>query len=135
MAILISHQGHSADAAQAFANSLSLWYITLPIMARYNIGYNFNVHLGIQLAFLLSATSTYTNPFDGEETKDKVTDQFKTVDFGIPVGVGYEFMDRKLKATARYIIPLTNIADSDSFKLTNSVFQLSLGIMLFRMAE
>ena len=135
MELLLSNQGHAEDPASAFPSSLNTWYINLPIMARYNLGYNFNVHAGIQLGFLLSATSKFTNPFDGVETKDKVTDQFNTVDFGIPIGVGYEFWDRKLTGTVRYIIPISNISKDSNIKLTNSVLQVSVGFMLFRLDE
>ena len=130
MEILLSYQGH---APTSIDNSLNLWYINLPIMARYNLGYNFNVHAGFQIGFLLSATSTFTDA-TGQKTSSKVTDQFNTIDFGIPVGVGYEFMDRKLTASLRYIIPINNIAVSTlpADKRTNSVFQASIGIMLYR---
>jgi hypothetical protein len=133
MELLLSYQGHAADPANPSSNSLNLWYINLPIMARYNLGYNFNVHAGVQLGFLISATSTFTDA-TGQKTSSSVSDQFKTLDFGLPIGVGYEFWDRKLTASLRYIIPISNIAVSDlaADKRTNSVFQASIGIMLYR---
>lgn len=102
-------------------------------MARYNLGYNFNVHAGVQIGFLISATSTFTDA-SGQKTSSSVTDQFKTLDFGLPIGVGYEFLDRKLTATLRYIIPISNISTSTAAgqKRNNSVFQASIGIMLYR---
>jgi hypothetical protein len=131
MELLLSYQGHAP--LTDFDNSLNLWYINLPIMARYNLGYNFNVHAGFQLGFLLSATSTFTDA-TGQKISSSVTDQFKTLDFGLPIGVGYEFWDRKLTATLRYVIPLSNISTSSAAgeKRTNSVFQASIGIMLYR---
>jgi outer membrane protein with beta-barrel domain len=134
MELLLSNQGHAADPALPSASSLDLWYLNLPIMARYNLGYNFNVHAGIQLGFLLSATSKFTDPFTGEKFTSKVNDQFKAIDLGLPIGVGYEFWDRKLNVTVRYILPLTDISKitGPGQKRTNKVFQVSLGIMLFR---
>ena len=131
MELLLSYQGHAP--LTDFDNSLSLWYINLPIMARYNLGYNFNVHAGVQLGFLISATSTFTDA-TGQKISSSVTDQFKTMDFGLPIGVGYEFWDRKLTTSLRYIIPLSNISTSSAAgeKRTNSVFQVSIGIMLYR---
>jgi hypothetical protein len=131
MELLLSYQGHAP--LTDFDNSLNLWYINLPIMARYNLGYNFNVHAGIQLGFLISATSTFTDA-TGQKISSSVTDQFKTLDFGLPIGVGYEFWDRKLTATLRYVIPLSNISTSSAAgeKRTNSVFQASIGFMLYR---
>jgi hypothetical protein len=80
---------------------------------------------------LLSAKSKYNDAALGEVD---VKDQFKGVDFGIPVGVGYEFWDRKLTASIRYIIPINNISNSTTAgeKRTNNVFQASIGIMLYR---
>lgn len=131
MEILLSYQGHAPFDDQPFSAALNLWYLNIPIMARYNLGYNFNVHAGFQLGFLLSAKSKPNDPALGESD---VKDQFKGVDFGIPIGVGYEFWDRKLTASLRYIIPINNIAVSDlaADKRTNSVFQASIGIMLYR---
>jgi len=131
--LLLSQQGHAAD----LSNSLSLWYFDLPIMARYNLGYNFNVQAGFQIGVLLSAKSKSTDSFSGQEITIDVKDQFKGTDFGLPIGVGYEFWDRKLNATLRYIIPLTNISTFTGVgeKRTNSVLQASVGIMLFRINE
>jgi len=131
MEILLSFQGHAPFDDQPFSSSLNLTYINIPIMARYNIGYNLNVHAGFQVGFLLSAKSKFND--DTLEEFD-VKDQFKSVDFGIPVGVGYDFMDRKINATIRYVIPASNISVNSGVgeKRTNSVFQVSLGIMLYR---
>ena len=96
--ILLSYQGHAPFDDQPFSAALNLWYINIPIMARYNLGYNFNVHAGFQVGFLLSAKSKYNDDTLGEID---VKDQFNSVDFGLPVGVGYEFMDRKLTASLR----------------------------------
>ena len=129
--LLLSYQGHAPLDDQPFSASLNLWYLNIPIMARYNLGYNFNVHAGFQVCFLLSAKSKYNDPDLGDVDRK---DQFKGVDFGLPIGVGYEFWDRKLTTSLRYIIPINNIAVSDlpADKRTNSVFQVSLGIMLYR---
>jgi len=131
MELLLSYQGHAPFDDQPFNSALNLWYLNLPIMARYNLGYNFNVHAGFQFGVLLSAKS---KPNDSALPETDVKDQFKAVDFGIPVGAGYEFWDRKLTATVRYIIPIHNISNSAAAgeKRTNSVFQASIGIMLYR---
>jgi hypothetical protein len=131
MEILLSNQGHAPFDDQPSGSALNLWYINLPIIARYNLGYNFNVHAGFQFGVLLSANS---KPNDSTLPETDVKDQFKEVDFGIPVGIGYEFWDRKFNVTIRYIIPINNISNSTSAgqKLTNIVFQASIGIMLYR---
>jgi hypothetical protein len=130
--LLLSYQGHAPFDDSNFSSSLNLWYINLPIMARYNLGYNFNVHAGIQLGFLMSAKAKYNDPaFEDFDVKD----QIKALDFGIPVGVGYELWDRKLNATLRYIIPISNISEDAAFTRKNSVLQVSLGIKLMTVDE
>lgn len=130
--LMISYQGHAPFNSDPFSSSLNLWYINLPLMARYNIGYNLNVHAGIQLGFLLSAKVKYNDSALGDFD---VKDQTKSIDFGIPIGVGYEFWDRKLNATARYIIPINNISSDAAFTRRNSVFQVSIGIKLMTLDD
>ena len=109
--------GHGGDP------SLNLAYIQFPLLIRYNWDYNFNVHLGIQPAVLLSA-----NQKSGD-TKVKVKDQFKGFDFGLPVGIGWDFAERKYNITARYIFGLNNISDVGGTR-RNNVLEVSLGIKL-----
>lgn len=130
--LLVSYQGHAPVDDTAFASSLNLWYINLPIMARYNLGYNLNVHAGIQLGFLLSAKIKVNE--DGVDPFN-VKDQTKGFDFGLPIGVGYEFWDRKMAVTARYIIPISNISQDAALTRKNSVIQLSLGFKLMTVDE
>ena len=130
--LLLSYQGHAPVDDNSFSTSLNLWYINLPIMARYNLGYNLNVHAGIQLGFLMSAKVKYN---DSSFEDFDVKDQTNGFDFGIPVGVGYELWDRKLNATVRYVIPISNLSQDAAFTLKNSVFQVSLGIKLMTVDE
>ena len=130
--LLLSYQGHAPFDSDPFSSALNLWYINLPIMARYNLGYNFNVHAGIQFGLLLSAKIKYNEA--GVDPLD-VKDQFKGLDIGIPVGVGYEFWDRKMGATVRYIIPISNISDVAGQTRRNSVIQLSAHIKLMTLDE
>jgi hypothetical protein len=60
---------------------------------------------------------------------DDVKEFFKTVDFGMNVGLGYNF-SKNVLVSARYNFGLSNIADTepgDNTKMKNSVFSLSLG--------
>lgn len=121
--IVLSMKGHGA--ADDFSNSLNLLYMDFPILARYNIGYNFNIHAGFQPSILLSANTKWP---DG--STNSVRDQKNTFDFGIPVGAGYTFWDRRLNATLRYIIPISNTEKSDFETKRNSVFQISIGLKI-----
>lgn len=133
--ILLSNQGHGfSDKNDPFSTAMNMWYLAIPIMARYNLGYNFNVHLGIQPAFLLSAKLKYNDGTPNFDAKSF----WNSFELGIPVGVGYEFWDRRLNATVRYIIPITNSAadqGASSFVQKNSVFQFSLGFKLMTLDD
>jgi len=63
----------------------SLLYINVPIVFRYRHSTGFFGEAGFQPGLLLSAKDIY----EGESEDYK--DYFRTVDFGIPVGAGYEF--------------------------------------------
>lgn len=125
--MLLSFQGHAA--LDAFSNKLNLTYLNLPVMARYNLGYNFNVHTGVQFGFLLSAKSIYT------DFEQDVKSDFNGLEIGLPIGVGYELWDRKLNATVRYVIGLNNISNVTGQTRHNNVLQVSVGYLLFRINE
>lgn len=102
-------------------------YIQVPILLRYNINENFNLHAGPQIGLLLSAKS------DGVDIKD----EFKGTDFGASFGAGVDF--GKFNGGLRYYLGFSNISDIDtssipglgdiSFK--NTSFQIYLGYKLF----
>lgn len=99
-------------------------YLSIPVMFRYNLTENFNLHAGPQLGFLLSAKAT-----DGDSSID-IKDSFKGTDFGAAFGLGVDF--GKINAGARYYLGLSNIADdsgNDTFK--NNAFQIFVGYKLF----
>ena len=120
--LLYSSMGSkSGDISDAFG------YLHIPILLRYNINENFNLHAGPQIGLLLSAKS------DGQDIKD----QFKGTDFGASLGAGVDF--GKFNGGLRYYLGLSNISDIDtqgipglgdiSFK--NTSFQIYLGYKLF----
>ncbi|XMO86254.1 porin family protein [Algibacter sp. AS12] len=99
---------------------VALNYLNLPLMGKYYISKGFSVEAGPQIGFLLSAKN---------EDID-VKDNFKTVDFGANLGIGYK-LDSGLNFGARYNLGLSNINDvegsSDSFR--NGVIQVTVGYM------
>lgn len=120
--LLYSSMGSKTDdISDAFG------YIQVPILLRYNINENFNLHAGPQIGLLLSAKS------DGVDIKD----EFKGTDFGASFGAGVDF--GKFNGGLRYYLGFSNISDIDtqgipglgdiSFK--NTSFQIYLGYKLF----
>ncbi|RZJ50010.1 MAG: PorT family protein [Flavobacterium sp.] len=106
-----------------------LAYINIPVMFKYYAAEKFNIEAGPQIGFLTSAkTSTKVNGFNQTVEQD-VKDNFESIDFGVNLGVGYDFTEH-FSAGARYNIGLSNIAKTeagDDTKLHNSVFSFGVG--------
>lgn len=108
--------------------SINLGYISVPVLLRYNINEQFNIHLGPQVGFLLSAKAKQ----DGESAD--VKDAYKGIDFGAAVGLGADF--GAINASLRYYQGFSNIGEFedtgfDDAKLSNSAIQIAVGYRLF----
>lgn len=117
-----------------FESKLKLNYITLPVMARYNILDGLSVHAGPQLALLVSAKAKNeftANNGDTETDEDDVKSFFKSSDIGFAIGAQYE-LDMGVFAGLRYIVGIGNIGEEEEFgtaEVRNNVLQLSIGYM------
>ncbi|MFV8355443.1 porin family protein [Flavobacterium sp. XS1P32] len=132
--LLFSMQGTNidkfefSDGNQTFVvdASIKMSYINVPIMLKYYAAEKFNLEVGPQVGFLLSAKTVAKA--NGNEAEDDVKDSFESVDFGLNFGLGYDFT-KNIAAGVRYNLGLTNIGKTepgDDLKITNSVFSLSL---------
>lgn len=118
---------YSSMGAKTDDVSDSFGYIQVPVLLRYNVTENFNLHAGPQLGLLMSAES------DGEDIKDFA----KGTDFGASFGAGVDF--GSFNAGLRYYVGLSNIADIDTqglpgvgeITVKNSSFQIFIGYRLF----
>ncbi|MEN2414852.1 porin family protein [Flavobacterium mesophilum] len=114
------YSGQGSDFGEGgFDSTLKLSYLNLPIMAKYYVIDKLSLEAGPQIGFLLSAKN------EDEDVKDS----FKSVDFGLNFGAGYDFTEHFF-AGVRYNVGLSNIADvpdEADFKTTNGVFSVSVG--------
>lgn len=94
------------DKQGSFEASLLLNYISIPVLAKYNVG-GLGIYAGPQLGLLLSAKSK----FEGQ-TED-LKDQFKSTDFSAVFGAEYNF-PYGIFATARFNLGLAKINDPSS---------------------
>ena len=109
-------------------DKFKLNYLNIPIMAKYYATKKFNIEAGPQIGFLLSAKYEYSDSVYGSG-EENVKEFVKSVDFGLNLGVGFDFTDN-IFAGARYSFGLSNIndlGDYDDFKSYNGVFSLSAG--------
>ncbi|AXT49539.1 PorT family protein [Aquimarina sp. BL5] len=117
--LLFSTQGVKEEEA-GVDFKLNLNYINVPLIFKYYFIEGLNIEIGPQVGFLVSAKAKA----DSNDTD--VKDQFKTLDLGANIGLGYQ-LDMGLFFQGRYNYGITNIGDDDDSDLRNSVIQFSVG--------
>jgi hypothetical protein len=135
--LLFSFQGSAYRNYYDFGNvqsyqqdNLNLSYLLLPVMAKYYVAKKFSLELGPQFGFLLAARTnffSYTNNGYVNSNSKNVTDQYKTFDFGINVGGGYDFTD-KWGIDLRYNFGLNNVfqnTDGSNYEGNNQVLSVT----------
>ena len=107
--------------------TLKMNYINVPVMFKYQVADKFSLEAGPYVGFLVSAKVKAEVSGFGSATED-AKDLFKSTDFGLGLGMNYEFSD-VIFANARYQAGLTEIGDSEAGgnSVKNSVFQIGLG--------
>ncbi len=116
--LLFSAQGAKADGEDFKAK---LNYLNLPVMLKYHVTKGFNLQMGPQVGFLLDSK------LEGNGDEGDADEIFKTVDFGVNFGLGYQF-NENIFIEGRYNLGLSDIVKEDG-KAKNSVFQISVGYM------
>ncbi|MBF6652259.1 PorT family protein [Flavobacterium columnare] len=110
--LLYSTQGATYDYAfQEFKSELG--YVSLPLMAKIDLGKTLSLELGSQFSWLASKKVNWQT-------------DVKTLDFSANAGLGVKLTDR-LFIQGRYVLGLTEIGKNVDIK--NSVGQLSLGVL------
>lgn len=111
--ILFSTKGAKfEDDADGFEGSLdfNMNYLDIPVLAVFKLGDAAEIHVGPYFGYLLSAKANIDGDIDFEE--DNIDrSNFKTWDYGISAGVG--FNAGPVQIGARYNYGLQKIADSD----------------------
>jgi hypothetical protein len=114
--IVYSSQG----AKYNFANSetrVNLDYINVPVLLQYMFDNGFRFEAGPQVGFLINAKTG---------NKIDVIDNYKSIDFGLGLGIGYIKPSTGLGIDARYNLGLSDITENNSVKSTNRGFQLGV---------
>lgn len=129
--VMYSKQGASIQSSGEDLTS-DARYINVPVLYRYDITNNFNVHIGPQVGFLTCVESDYHpvthEPFQSQD----YTTAYKKTDFGALLGVGWE-TDSGITVDLRYYLGLTDISNYEGlFPTKNSMLQFSIGYKFYK---
>lgn len=130
--LLYSAQGakyKETESYYSYKEKMNISYLNIPVVAKYYVVDKFSVEAGPQIGFLLGAKSKWEETYAGQKNSgdEDMKDSFKTVDFSLNVGAGYDFTEN-IAAGIRYNFGLSNISDfGDNLKVHNNVISLSVG--------
>lgn len=134
--VLYSMKGAQLNYNNAIQGSgklkYNLNYVEVPLLAVFNLGKNFNIHAGPYVSYLASAKVKDVNS-DGDvnHTTELNKDNFKTFDYGLAGGIGFDVSNFTIGA--RYNYGLNEIGKSGSFagetasKAKNSAASIYVG--------
>ena len=106
--ILFTTKGAELDydfAGIEGTSKFKLSYIEVPLLVRFNLTENFNIHVGGYASYLVNAKIKGEGDFEFEEELD--ADDFERFDAGLSAGVGVDF--NPLSVGLRYNYGLTTI--------------------------
>jgi hypothetical protein len=92
----------------------NLNYVELPVLAVFNVAKNFNIHVGPYVSYLVAAKVNDVNSSGGtNHTTEYNKDDFRTFDYGLAGGVGFDVSNFTIGA--RYNYGLQQIGKTGSF--------------------
>lgn len=102
--------------------SMNLGYLSIPVLAKFELGSGFQGYVGPQLSFLMSATAKAAGM--SEDMKDQVKG---TGMFGV-FGLGYKVSD-KVNVFGEYVAGFSNLSKitENNTKTTTDAFSIGLG--------
>ena len=97
---------------------LNLDYLSLPVLARFNVGKGINLHIGPQLEYRIDKPNFYFDAGTDPVTRVK-DDALDIIDGAMTVGIGY-MTDSGWFFEARWVQGLTSIFEADETSLTRT---------------
>lgn len=98
---------------------LALDYLSVPVLARFNVTRRINLHFGPQLEYRITQPNFY---FDGTDPVTRVkSDALDTIDAAMTAGIGYT-TDSGWFFEIRWVQGLTSILETDEATLTHIGF-------------
>jgi len=120
------------DSGDSYKDQTDVMYLEIPVNAIYKIG---GIYLGAgpYAAFALSGKNKWEETYEGETEKgdEKIKfgsgdDEMKASDFGLNILAGYQ-LSSGLNFGLNYGLGLSNLMNSDDFKMKNRVFSVTVG--------
>jgi len=128
--ILFSQQGQQFSVTSISESfNLEQSYILIPVVAKFSLIPVLNLQAGLQYGLLTTAAVNGIKDYDFGNGPEPVSDQFKTGDWSIVFGLGFDVS--KIMIEARYLLgvsDINNISTSSIDPLKSGVIQLSAGI-------
>lgn len=106
-------------------------YLSIPVMLQYNLVEKFYLEAGPEFSILLSAKDKFngktTNQYDYPAETYDLKDEYRGLDIGLGVGLGYDFT-KNFGMNARYVAGLTDLYKETTAGdvAKNSVFQIGV---------
>lgn len=112
---------YESDAITGAAK-FKLNYIEVPLLVRFNLTENFNIHVGGYASYLVNAklTNETENGDDFEFDEELDADDFERFDAGLSAGVGVDF--NPISIGLRYNYGLTTVGKERDFLGSNYTF-------------
>jgi hypothetical protein len=132
--LLYSMQGAESSYSEYGYESedkIKVDYLQIPLLMKYYVIEGLSINAGPQIGFLLSAKDDWEYNYDegSEEGEEDIKDYFKSMDFGLAFGLGYE-LQSGLGFDFRYNLGLSNIVEEDEMGMDaegkNSVIQFAV---------
>ena len=136
--LLFSTQGAKSEYSESEPgysyseeSTVKLNYLNIPIMAKYYATEKFYVEAGPQIGFLMSAkedfdySETFMGTTDSGSTSEDIKDGLNSTDFGLGLGLGYNFTEN-VGAGLRYTAGLSDIYKDSDGKVNNSNIAISV---------
>lgn len=112
---------YNSDIASG-TSKFKLGYVEVPLLVRFNLTENFNIHVGGYASYLVNAK--VTNDTDGGDgldfDEDLDADDFERFDAGLSAGIGVDF--NPVSVGLRYNYGLTTIGKEREFAGTSYTF-------------
>lgn len=118
--LLFSAQGYKNEDPAVYGKS-KFDYVILPVLFKYYAMDKLSIEAGPQVGFLV-------NSFNRDNNGNTKIENQNVVDFGVDLGLGYEIYNG-IFFQGRYNLGITNVNNNNAVKYTNSVFQLSVGVL------